>query len=366
MDVPFLDLEREWRALEPELTEAFVRFGRAARYVLGSGVAQFEEAFAAAHQYAYAVGVGSGLSALEIALLAEEVGPGDEVITVGNSAVATALAISNIGAHPVFCDVQTNFLIDVSKIEHLITPRTKAIVPVHLFGLVCSMQSISEIAQKHGVRIIEDACQAHGTDFARFDGVEHTKAFSFYPTKNVGGYGEAGMVLTQRVEVRDFARQYRDYGQTSRYVHVQKGTNSRIDGLQCELLKVKLALLPQYTELRCAIAARYAQGLAGLSYLQVPPFVFGMAPHLYVVRVLGGLRDRLQQYLLHQGISTLVHYPTPIHRQPCYISEYTHTLLPVTEQLQEEILSLPCHPYLTAEEQQNVIEQVHNFFQETP
>lgn len=365
MVVPFLDLQREWQALEPDLLETFVAFGRSAHYVLGEQVSRFEEAFAAAHGYRYGVGVSSGLSALEIALFAVGIGPGDEVITVANSAVATALAISHVGARPVFCDIGDNFLIDPTQLEALVTPRTKAIVPVHLFGAVCEMSLITSIAEKYGLHIIEDACQAHGADFVVAGAVQHTKAFSFYPTKNLGGYGESGMVVTQSEAVRDFVRQYRDYGQASRYVHIQKGTNSRIDALQCDLLKVKLTLLPQYVQTRLRLATVYTEGLRDISGLQLPTFGPGAAPHVYVVRVLYGHREELRQYLLSQGITTLVHYPVPIHRQPCYVGEYNAVTLATTEKLQEEILSLPCYPYLTSEEQEYVIEQIHNFFRRT-
>ena len=360
MHVPFIDLKREWNYFEKKMVSAFKKFGKRGVYVLGNDVEQFENNFAAYCGYPYAISVSTGLAALAIALRAHGITDDNEVITVGNSAVATSLAIAETGAKPVFCDIGNDFLIDTNKIENLITKKTKAIVPVHLFGKTCDMVAINTIAKKHHLVIIEDACQAHGADFKGVS-ARHTKAFSFYPTKNLGAWGEGGMIVTRDKEIKEFAASYRNYGQHGRYNHVMRGTNARLEPLHCALLGVKLQQLDKFITQRQKIAKNYITALKNLKFLAINNFDLTHAYHLFVIRVLNGKRDALQQYLLKNGIESLIHYPMAIHKQPCFTREGKTARVPVTDQYQKEILSLPCYPFLKTTEQQYIIDHLKHF-----
>jgi dTDP-4-amino-4,6-dideoxygalactose transaminase len=364
MKVSFVDFAREWNFFEKKFLAAFKKFGQSGMYVLGPEVEKFEHEFATFSGYKYGVGMSTGLSALEVALRAYNIGPGDEVVTVANTAVATVLAISSVGATPVFCDVGTDFLIDPAHIEALITKKTKAILPVHLFGKICDMKSINRIAKKYHLTVIEDACQAHGSTFAG-ESKKNTKAVSFYPTKNLGTLGEGGLLLTNDVKVRDFALSYRNYGQQGRYNHVIRGTNYRLEPLHAVLLRVKLPYLGKSIEKRRRIAKKYIEKLKDIEGLGILTFDPTSSYHLFVVRVFGGKRGALQQALHAQGIDTLIHYPTAVHRQPCYREEYKGVVLKNTDQFEEEILSLPCHPFMTDKEVGEVIRQVKIFYMNT-
>ncbi|MBL7057744.1 DegT/DnrJ/EryC1/StrS family aminotransferase [Patescibacteria group bacterium] len=361
MKVPFIELCREWDFFEEEFIKAFKLFGQNAVYALGSDVENFEANFAKYCGYRYSVGVSTGLAALEVILRAYDVKSGDEVITVGNSAVATSLAISSVGAKPVFCDVNENFLIDVEQIESLITSKTKAILPVHLFGGVCDMRPINELAKKYKIFVIEDACQAHGCKFINESAV-NSKAFSFYPTKNLGAFGEGGIIVTNEEVVRDFSLKYRNYGQNGRYNHEIKGTNYRIDPLQCALLNVKLDSLNKAVERRKEIAKKYIESLGHLEQIKINNYNSSSSFHLFVIRVLNGERDNLRDHLKKNEVDSLVHYPVTIYKQPCYKDEYDNVVLVNTDKFQEEILSLPCYPFLKEDEQDFVIKQVKGFF----
>lgn len=359
--IPFIDLKREWKHFETKFKNSFREFGRSGYYVLGPDLENFETNFAAYCVYKYGIGVSSGLSALELSLIAHGVKAGDEVITVANSAVATALAISNIGALPVFCDVKNNSLIDESKIESLITNKTKAIIPVHLFGNICEMEQINAIAQKYNLAIIEDACQAHGADFK--DGANiNTKAFSFYPTKNLGGMGEGGIIVTNDEKIKNFCVSYRNYGQNGRYNHEIKGNNLRLDPLQCVFLNIKLKELDKFIKKRRIIAKKYHNALKHFKEIEMSGYDEKSSFHLFVIRIKKNKRDELKNYLNEQGIEALVHYPVAIHKQPCFKAEYENANLPNTNKLQDEILSLPCYPFLTNQEQLHVIESILKFF----
>lgn len=361
MKVPFVDLTREWNYFEKIFSEAFIEFGRKGYYVLGTYTSDFESSFAEYSSYKYAVAVSTGLSALEIALLAHGIKAGDEVITVGNSAVATSLAISHLGAKPIFCDIKDDFLIDEDKIIALITDKTRAILPVHLFGKVCNMKAINNIAAKHNLVIIEDACQAHGAKFEDEDAI-NTKAFSFYPTKNLGALGEGGLILTNDEKIRDFASSYRDYGQNGRYNHVMFGDNNRINALQCAFLNIKLKELDGFIIRRQEIAKKYIEELSGLKYLKINDFDNKSSYHLFVIRVLGSRRDSLKFFLADNGIDALVHYPVAIPYQPCYKNYYPDLKLDKTDTLQSEIISLPCYPFLKDEEQDYIISKIKEYF----
>jgi dTDP-4-amino-4,6-dideoxygalactose transaminase len=361
MPIHFIDLKREWFFFEKKFLKAFKEFGEKGIYVLGPEVEKFEKDFAKYCKYKYAVGVSTGLDAIEICLHAFKIGAGDEVITVSNSAVATSLAISNVGAKPVFCDIGEDFLMDPQKIERLITEKTRCILPVHLFGNICNMKLINEIAQKHKLVVIEDSCQAHGAGFSG-ESLKNTKTFSFYPTKNLGALGEAGAIVTNDEEIKKFASFYRNYGQQGRYNHIIKGVNGRIDALQCALMRIKLSKLNLFIKRRQEIALNYIEALKNTSDLIINSFDKTSSYHLFVVRVSNNLRTDLMIFLKEKGIETLIHYPTLIHQQPCYEKEYINNLLPTSERFQKEILSLPCNPFLTRKEQAKIIKEIKSFF----
>lgn len=360
MKVPFINLKSEWKFFEKKFVSTFKKVGRSGVYVLGSEVEQFENDFAKYCGYSCGVGVSTGLSALEVSLRAYDIGEGDEVITVANTAVATVLAISSVGAKPIFCDIGDDFLIDPSKIEALITHKTKAVIPVHLFGKICNMKAINLIAKKHKLIIIEDACQAHGANFKN-ESAKNTKAFSFYPTKNLGTMGEGGAIVSNDKKVRDFALSYRNYGQQGRYNHVIKATNYRLEPLHCALLNLKLKYLDKFTKIRQGIAKNYITELKNIEGIIINDFDPTSSYHLFVIRVLDNQRDELQDYLKKQGIETLVHYPTVVHEQPCYKNEYLGLELEKTDKFQEEILSLPCHVFLGKAELNTIVASINKF-----
>jgi len=361
MNVSFVDFKREWKFFEKKFLLAFKKFGQKGIYVLGPEVESFEKDFAKYCGYKYAIGMSTGLSVLETILRANRIGVGDEVITVANSAVATSLAISNVGAKPIFCDIREDFLIDQEKIEKLITGKTKVILPVHLFGRICDMKKINAIAKKYGLIVVEDACQAHGANFVGVSAI-NTKAFSFYPTKNLGAIGEGGAVVTNDEKVRDFAMSYRNYGQYGRYNHVIKASNYRLEPLHCVLLDIKLKYLNKFIQKRQVIAKKYIEETEKIKGIIVNDFDKNCAYHLFVIRVLDGKRDELRKHLKEKGVETLVHYPTAIHHQPCYREEYKNLKLANVDRFQEEILSLPCYPFLENQELAYVIKNIRNFF----
>lgn len=361
MRVRFVDLTREWDELKDQFIPTFEEFGASGMYVLGDYTSSFEESFASFSRYKHAAAVSTGLTALETALRAHGIGEGDEVITVSNSAVATALAVSHVGATPVFCDIGDDFLMDPDAIEACITPNTKALLPVHLFGKICDMDRINAIAKKHGLVVIEDACQAHGAAFTG-ESAQNTKAFSFYPTKNLGALGEGGMVISNDEAVIDFVKSYRNYGQQGRYNHIRKGNNYRLAPLQCVLLHKKLNRLSEYIERRRVIAQKYITSLSDIAGLEIGAYDPASAYHLFVVRVQNGKRDALKEFLASKEIDSIIHYPTLIHKQACYSDEYTEITLPRTEAMQDEILSLPCYPFLKDDELEYICEQIHAFF----
>jgi dTDP-4-amino-4,6-dideoxygalactose transaminase len=369
VNVPFVDLRAQHRALRDELTQAVQRVMERADFALGEDVARFEEEFAAFCGTQYAVGVDSGLSALELSLRAFGIGPGDEVIVPAHTFIATAAAVTFAGARLILVDVDpTTYNMDVAQIEAAITPRTRAIIPVHLYGLPAKMDAILGLADKHGLIVIEDACQAHGALYKgrRAGSLGHVAAFSFYPTKNLGGCGDGGMMATDDAQVAERVRAMRNCGQKEKYRHELPPFNHRLDTLQAAILRVKLRYLESWIEARRRNAALYTKLLAGSGV--VTPFE---APdsthvyHLYVVRTLQ--RDALQAHLREQGIGTAIHYPIPIHLQPFYAqSGFRRGQFPVTEQLCDEILSLPMFPEMTADQVEYVATQVIEFLKYIP
>jgi len=348
--IPLVDLPAQFRALKPEIEAAVSQVFENAQFILGPAVAAFERDFAAFCRTAHAVGVNSGTSALHLALLAAGVGPGDEVITVPFTFVATVAAIEYTGARPVFVDVEPGFLtMDPAKLEAAITPRTRAIIPVHLFGQPADMDPIMAIANRHGLVVIEDACQAHGAEYKgrRCGSIGQLGCFSFYPGKNLGAYGEGGAVVTSGAALATRIRLLRSWGEEVRYEHKYRGFNCRMDGVQGAILGVKLRYLEEWTEARRRNAAEYGRRLAGTPAQPLPerPGVRHVY-HLYVVRL--QQRDSWRERLTEAGIQTGVHYPIPVHLQPAYRDlGYKAGDFPVCEEASREVLSLPMFPELT-------------------
>jgi dTDP-4-amino-4,6-dideoxygalactose transaminase len=367
--VKFLDLDAQYRSIRKEVDEAVLRVLASSTYVLGPEVERFERQFAQAHGADDAIAVNSGTSALHIALLAAGIGPGDEVITASMTFTATAAAISYTGAKPVFVDVdETSFTIDPSQIEARITPRTKAIMPVHLYGQSADMGPIMDIAERHGIVVIEDSAQAH---LARYDGrsvgsIGHIGCFSFYPGKNLGAYGEGGLATTSVPEYARKMRLLRDWGQSRKYHHEFLAYNYRMDAIQGAILGVKLRHLEQWTDARRANARRY-QRLLSESGLAVASEVPGRRHVYHVFSIFHPERDRLREQLGSQDIQTGIHYPIPVHLQGAYRGlGYKIGDLPVTERLAAQQLSLPMFAELTEEQIGLVAEAVNAFAAAVP
>ncbi len=353
MNIPLIDLGIQHRNLRSEINSAIEGVLDRSDFILGQEVAKLEEEFAAYCGTKYAVGVDSGLSALELSLRAFGVGVGDEVIVPAHTFTATAAAVTFAGAKPIFVDVSPETLcIDVRKIEAVITPHTKAILPVHLYGLPADMDRIWAIAEKHNLIVVEDACQAHGAMYKgrRAGNLGDVAAFSFYPTKNLGACGDAGMITTNDVTAVEIIRAMRNCGQKTKNVHELSPFNHRLDNLQAAILRVKLRYLDQWIVSRRRLAAHYNKLLAGSNIVTpAEPVDCEHVYHLYVIRSQN--RDALQTHLKERGIGTAIHYPNPVHLQPFYAQSGT---LPgqflVAEKICTEILSLPMYPELTKEQ----------------
>jgi dTDP-4-amino-4,6-dideoxygalactose transaminase len=348
--IPLVDLRAQYRAIKPEVDSAVLRVLDSAQFILGEEVAAFEREFAAYCQAADCVALNSGTSALHLALLAAGVGPGDEVITVPFTFVATVSTIVYTGATPVFVDIDpVHFTMDVGGIEALITPRTKAIVPVHLYGQPADMDPILDIARRRRLVVIEDAAQAHGAEYhgRRCGSIGDIAAFSFYPGKNLGAYGEGGAVVTSNTEYARMMRVLRDWGQEKKYEHRYKGFNYRMDGIQGAILRVKLRRLEGWTEARRSRAALYDGLLAGAG-VQTPTVRSGVRHvyHVYTIRT--AERERYRRLLAERGIHTGVHYPIPVHLQPAHADLGYHAGdFPHAERAASEVLSLPMFAELT-------------------
>ncbi|MBP6016450.1 MAG: DegT/DnrJ/EryC1/StrS family aminotransferase [Candidatus Promineofilum sp.] len=349
MEIPFVDLRAQYRQIQGEVDPAVLAVMQRGDFILGGAVAEFERTFADYCGVKYCVGVDSGYSALEMIVRAYDIGPGDEVITAANTFIATVLAISNAGATPVLvdCDPET-YNIDVTKIEAAITPRTKAIMPVHLYGQMADMDAILAIARRHNLYVFEDAAQASGARYKgrRAGSLGDAAAFSFYPGKNLGAYGDGGAVTTNDPDVAEKIRLLRNIGQKVKYFHEIKGFNHRLDTMQAAVLGVKLPYLDGWNAGRRRAAATYADLLADLPLLTPTTSPDGEHIfHLYVVRVAD--REALMDHLKSKGIATGLHYPIPIHLQPAY-AELGYKLgdFPVTEAYAELIVSLPIFPEL--------------------
>ena len=357
--IPFLDLKAQYASLKSEIDAAVLGVLASAQYVLGDEVAQFEREFAAYCGTKHAIAVNTGTSALHLALLAAGVGPGDEVVTVPFTFVATASAICYSGATPVFVDVEpVTLTMDPQKLEAAITPRTKAILPVHLYGQMADLDAIMAIADRHGIPVIEDACQAHGAEDKgrRAGSIGVSGCFSFYPGKNLGACGEGGIVVTNDDDHAKTIRMLRDWGQEQRYHHALKGFNYRMDGIQGAILRVKLRHLEDWTEARRAHAKRYSSLLKGSPEVKVPVELEGRRHvyHVYAVRCRD--RDALQRHLQAEGIQTGLHYPIPVHLQKAHADlGYKPGDFPVSEAAARNVLSLPIYPEMTARQVEQVV-----------
>ncbi|HEX2923062.1 MAG TPA: DegT/DnrJ/EryC1/StrS family aminotransferase [Chloroflexota bacterium] len=356
------DLKPQHGEMRAEILAALERVLDDGWFVLGKQGEGFEREFADFCGVAHCVGVGSGTEAIHLALLACGVGPGDDVVTVALTAVPTASAITFAGARPVFVDVDPRtFTMDPSKLEDAITPRTKAILPVHLYGQTADMDPILEVASRRGIPVIEDACQGHGAEYRgrRAGSLATMGAFSFYPTKNLGACGDGGAVTTNDAKLADRLRLLRNYGQRKRYYHESKGFNSRLDEVQAAILRAKLRHLNAWNETRRRKAALYGSLLKGV----VCPVEAEYARHVYhqyVIRT--AHRDELMSYLADQGIGTLIHYPVPVHLQDAYRDlGLSRGTLPITERCAGEILSLPFYPELPDAQIAEVAEAINRF-----
>jgi dTDP-4-amino-4,6-dideoxygalactose transaminase len=349
--IPFVDLKAQYQSIKQEINAAVADVLENSAFILGKHVAAFEQEFAAYCETKEAIGVNTGTSALHLALLALGIGPGDEVITVPFTFVATVAAIGYTGARPVFVDVDpASYTMDPSKLEAAITPRTKAILPVHLYGQPADMDPILAIARRHNLAVVEDACQAHGARYKgkRVGSLGDLGCFSFYPGKNLGAYGEGGAVTTNNPELTRKIRMLRDWGAEKRYHHVLKGYNYRLEGIQGAILNVKLKRLDEWTGLRQAHAAEYTRQLAGAGVCA--PAVMAYASHVFhVYAVRCANREALQQGLQEKGVQTGIHYPFPIHELEAWADlGYKHGDFPVSERVAGEVLSLPMFPELTS------------------
>ena len=363
MKVPFLDLKAQYQSIKNEIAIELQKVLDNTAFAGGPFVAQFEKEFASFCQTDFAIGLGSGTAALWAAIQGLGMGKGDEVITTPNTFIATAEAISFSGAEPVFVDIdEQTYNINPELIEKAITPRTKAIIPVHLYGQMAEMDNIMEIARAHGLYVIEDACQAHGAEYkGRIGSIGDASCFSFYPGKNLGAYGEAGAVVTNNTELAGRIRMFRDHGQKEKYYHSIIGWNARMDGFQGAVLSVKLKYLNEWNESRRKNAHLYNELLANFNGI-ITPQEASYAKHvyhLYVIRTQN--RDAFMAALAENDVFCGIHYPVPLHLQDAYRSlGYKKGDFPVAEKCCEQLISLPMFPELTSEQISYVVEKIKN------
>ena len=362
MNVPFHDLSRLHATIRDQLDAAYQRVMDSGWFIMGPELEAFEIEFARYCEVKHCIGVGNGLEALYLILKSYEIGPGDEVIVPSNTFIATWLAVTHCGGRPVPVEPDLNtHNIDPKLIGNAITSRTRAIIPVHLYGQPADMDAINEIASRHNLIVIEDTAQAQGARYKgrRVGSLGHAAGTSFYPGKNIGALGDAGAVLTNDDFVADRIMHLRNYGAKLKYKHDILGYNSRLDEIQAAFLRVKLAKLDTWNQKRRSIAEHYNMALQDSSYiLPISPVDSESVWHLYVIRSIK--RDQLQKHLTNHGISTIIHYPIPPHKQDCY-SCFDRIDLPITELLSEEVLSLPMSPILEHEEIDHVVDSVLSF-----
>jgi dTDP-3-amino-3,4,6-trideoxy-alpha-D-glucose transaminase len=364
LSIPFLDLSAAYQELKPQLDAAYQRVMSAARFILGDELEAFEAEFASLCGARFCAGVGNGLDALHLILRAYEIGPGHEVIVPSHTFIATWLAVTHSGARPVPVEIdEQTYNLDPARIAAAITPRTRAIMPVHLYGQPAAMDQIRDIAARHNLRVIEDAAQSHG---AHWNGkptgaLGDAAAFSFYPAKNLGAFGDAGAIVSNDPVLIERVRRLRNYGASAKYDHDFIGFNSRLDPLQAAFLRVRLRALPEWNARRARIAQIYLAGLAGMPGLTLPVVIEPADPvwHLFVIR--HPERDRLRSWLLSQGIETAIHYPAPPHRTGAYSTDFAASELPIADRLASTILSLPIGPHLSEADPHLVIDAIRRF-----
>jgi len=354
LEIPFVDLKTQYAEIREDVDKAVRGIMEKANFILGEEVELFEKEFASYCGAKYGIGTASGLDALRMALLAYDIGRNDEVITTANTFIATALAISSVGATPVLVDINSRtYNIDTNKIEDAITKRTKAIIPVHLYGQPADIDIISQIAKKHNLKVIEDTCQAHGAEYKgrKCGSLGDIACFSFYPGKNLGAYGDGGMVITDEKKIAEKMALLRNYGSIKKHSHEVKGFNSRLDTIQAAILRVKLLHLDRWNEKRRKNAKLYNDLLSSNKDIILPEETYYSKHvyHLYVIRI--PERDEILGHLKSKKISAGIHYPIPIHMQKAYTDlGYHQGEFPVTEQFASEILSLPMFPELSIEQ----------------
>jgi len=360
--VKFVDLKQQYLSIQDEIDTAVHKVLDSTHFILGENLAKFEKEFANYCSAEYCIGLNTGTSALHLALLAKGVGRNDEVITVPNTFIATCEAVSYTGAVPKFVDIDTEtYNIDHNKLENAITKKTKAIIPVHMYGQPADMKPIMEIAKKHNLIVIEDACQAHGAEYyGKRVPIAEIGCFSFYPGKNLGAYGEGGCIITNDKRVDELARAYRDHGQVKKHVHKYIGYNYRLEEIQAAILRVKLKYLDKWIEMRRNNASIYNEKLNRIVATPVEKSCNKHVYHIYCIRI--KKRQKLIDHLNSKGIQTAIHYPTPIHLQEAYTSlNYKRGSFPIAEQYTDEILSLPMYPELTEEEISVVAKSIKEF-----
>jgi len=371
-NIPPIDLAQQYKTIEEEINAAVLNVLASGRYIGGNSVESFEQKFAAYTGVSECVSCNSGTDALYLALRALEIGPGDEVITTSFTFIATAEAISTVGATPVFVDIEAQtFNLDVNQVSSAITSKTKAILPVHLFGQPVDMTHLMEIAQKHDLAVIEDCAQATGAtwDNRKVGSIGHIGCFSFFPTKNLGAFGDGGAITTNDPSLAARIRMLKEHGSCSRYHHEEIGVNSRLDTLQAAILQVKLSHLETWNSQRCQVAARYQNLFAPIPGICLPQSLPGCESvwNQYTIRILSQagegeissenlLRDKVRNQMQQQGVSSMIYYPLPLHLQPVYENlAYQKGSFPVVEQVCHEVLSVPMFPELTQEEQERVV-----------
>ncbi|MDX6305577.1 MAG: hypothetical protein QOI77_2546 [Blastocatellia bacterium] len=360
-NIPLVGLFDQYQTIKPEIDAAIENIITKSAFVGGEEVRNFEAEFAAYCETKACVGVGNGTDAIYLTLRAMGVGSGDEVITVAQTFIATSEAISMTGARPVFVDIKEDtMLMDPALLEQAITPRTKVILPVHLYGQTCDLDAIMEIADRHGLKVIEDAAQAHGARWRgrRAGSIGDAACFSFYPGKNLGAFGDGGAVVSQDEDLIERIRMLANHGRLEKYTHKMEGVNSRLDGLQAAILRVKLRHLDEWNQSRRRHADFYFETLSG-SELRMPVVDENAQPvwHLFVVRVSD--REAFQQKLKEEGIATGVHYPIPLHLQPaCQYLGIPPGSLPVTEEVSGEVVSLPMYPELTSAQLETIVNAI--------
>jgi dTDP-4-amino-4,6-dideoxygalactose transaminase len=366
--IPLVDLKRQYLSIKEEVDEVMAKVIEREAFTLGDELESFEESFAKYCGTAFAVGVGSGTEALHLTLKALGIGQGDEVITVPNTFVATVEAILMCGARPVFVDVdERTYNMDISQLEKVLTERTKAIIPVHLYGQPAEMDEIMNFACEHGLKVVEDACQAHGAKYGgkRVGSFGDAGCFSFFPSKNLGAFGDGGMIVTDKRNLAERIKRLRHHGHVDKFTHLEPGFCSRLHNLQAAVLSVKLKYLEDWNRKRRRLASIYTRLLS--NFLVKTPLIHEKAEHvfhLYVVRVKE--RDNLREFLNKSGIQTGIHYPIPVHLQPAYRSlGYRKESFPVAETLAKQIISLPLFPEMREEEVGVVVDAFKEFFHQS-